>query len=82
MFPARAREVLVAFAAKEAVYKALDPRLGRYIAFGEVEISRSAEGELGASFTPRAGEPSFVLELAEEPVAGFVVVVARGTMSS
>jgi phosphopantetheine--protein transferase-like protein len=76
--PARAREVLALFAAKEAVYKALDPWLGRYVSFQEVELTRADEGALAVVFAPRAGEPSFVLEVHEEDVlAGHVVMTAR-----
>ena len=70
--PARARAVLAAFAAKEAVYKALDPWLGRAVAFQEVELDG-----LVARLAPRRGEPSFDIELHEEPLAGHVLVTAR-----
>ncbi|HSZ82217.1 MAG TPA: 4'-phosphopantetheinyl transferase superfamily protein [Polyangia bacterium] len=76
--PARVREVLALFAAKEAVYKGLDPWLGRYVAFQEVELARGADGALDAGFTPRAGEPAFVLEVHEEtPFEGHVLMTAR-----
>jgi enterobactin synthetase component D len=68
--PARARAVLTLFAAKEALYKALDPWLGRFVSFQEVELERAADGALAAAFTPRAGEPSFVCEVHEEPLDG------------
>jgi 4'-phosphopantetheinyl transferase EntD len=68
----RARAVLAAFAAKEAVYKALDPWLGRSVAFGEVEL----DGRI-ARLAPRIGEPSFDIELHEEPLAGHLLVTAR-----
>jgi len=70
----RARAVLTAFAAKEAVYKALDPWLGRAVSFQEVELATPL---VGATFTPRAGEPSFDVEVHEEPLAGHVLVLAR-----
>lgn len=68
----RARAVLAAFAAKEAVYKALDPWLGRHIAFQEVEV----EGTV-ATLAPRAGEPAFTIEIREEPLPGHLLVTAR-----
>jgi 4'-phosphopantetheinyl transferase EntD len=70
--PARARAVLRAFAAKEAVYKAIDPWLGRYVGFRELEVD-----ERVARFAPRAGEPRFDIELDEQPLAGHVLVTAR-----
>ncbi|HTA21021.1 MAG TPA: 4'-phosphopantetheinyl transferase superfamily protein [Polyangia bacterium] len=76
--PARDREVLALFAAKEAVYKGLDPWLGRYVSFQEVELARREDGALAAVFAPRADEPSFVLEVHEEVIlAGHIVMTAR-----
>lgn len=76
--PARDREVLALFAAKEAIYKGLDPWLGRYVSFQEVELERGADGALAAVFTSRAGEPSFVLEVHEEtPFVGHILMTAR-----
>jgi 4'-phosphopantetheinyl transferase EntD len=69
---ARPRAVLRAFAAKEAVYKALDPWLGRSVAFTEVEVD-----EQSARLAARAGEPSFDIELHEEPLSGHLLVTAR-----
>jgi 4'-phosphopantetheinyl transferase EntD len=69
---ARARAVLAVFAAKEAIYKALDPWLRRAVAFQEVELDG-----LVATFSPRPGEPSFDIELHDEPLAGHVLVTAR-----
>jgi 4'-phosphopantetheinyl transferase EntD len=60
--PRRAIEVLIRFACKEAVYKALDPSLRRYICFTEVTTERDAAG-LRARFVPRADEPRFSLEI-------------------
>jgi 4'-phosphopantetheinyl transferase EntD len=71
---ARALVVLAAFAAKEAIYKALDPWLRRYVSFLEVEL---AVGARTARFTPRAGEPSFDIELHAEPLPGHVLMTAR-----
>ncbi|HEY2730615.1 MAG TPA: 4'-phosphopantetheinyl transferase superfamily protein [Polyangia bacterium] len=69
---ARARAVLVAFAAKEAIYKALDPWLRRAASFQEVELDG-----LNATFSPRAGEPSFDIEVRDEPLVGHVLMTAR-----
>ena len=52
---ARRAEVLVRFALKEAVYKALDPSLRRYIGFFEVQTRRDDHDALHASFLPRPG---------------------------
>ncbi|HEX4404217.1 MAG TPA: 4'-phosphopantetheinyl transferase superfamily protein [Polyangia bacterium] len=74
----RAREVLALFAAKEALYKGLDPWLGRYVSFQEVELARDDDGARVATFASRAGEPSFVLEVHEEEApAGHILMTAR-----
>ena len=70
--PARATAVLRAFAAKEAIYKALDPWLGRYVGFREVELDGAT-----ARFVPRADEPAFTIELADEALPGYLLVTAR-----
>ncbi len=40
----RAREVLLRFSAKESIYKALDPYVGRYVGFAEAEVTPLADG--------------------------------------
>ncbi len=40
----RHEAVLLRFAIKEAVYKAIDPLVGRYVAFGEVALELSDDG--------------------------------------
>ncbi len=45
-------EVAVAFAAKESIYKAVHPRLGRYVEFDEADILEQVDG----SWTARLGE--------------------------
>lgn len=40
----RAAEVLFAFSAKEALYKALDPHVRRFVAFDEVSVVHDADG--------------------------------------
>ncbi len=47
-----AREVAVAFAAKESIYKAAHPRVGRYIGFDEAEVIEQVDG----AWTARLGE--------------------------
>ena len=58
-----AREVTVAFAAKEAIYKAAHPRAGRYVGFDEADVIEQVDG----SWTARLGE-----HLAREIGAGWV----------
>lgn len=71
----RARELLVAFAAKEAIYKALDPWVQRFVSFQEVEIARTPDGALSA--TLHLPEPPFTVDLREEPTDDLILITAR-----
>jgi enterobactin synthetase component D len=53
--PRRVEELLFAFSAKEAIYKALDPFLGRYVSFHEVAVERHADGAASATLHLKAG---------------------------
>jgi 4'-phosphopantetheinyl transferase EntD len=76
---ARRAEVLVRFALKEAVYKALAPSLRRYIGFFEVRTRRDDQGALHASFLPRPGEPHFIIEVLPiaAPLPDQILLAAR-----
>jgi 4'-phosphopantetheinyl transferase EntD len=58
-------QVLRAFSAKEAIYKALDPWVRRYIGFQEVEIAFGPDGALAARLALTGGEGPFAIELIE-----------------
>ena len=49
------------FAAKEAVYKAVNPLVGEYLAFADVEVSANADGTYRAAMT-RPGESKAAVE--------------------
>lgn len=49
------------FAAKEAVYKAVNPLVGEYLEFSDVEIAASTDGTYRAAMT-RPGESQVVVE--------------------
>lgn len=59
----RARFILRRFSMKEAIYKAIDPFLRRYVAFREVTI-REAEGGFVVVDRFRPGEPRLGIEVA------------------
>jgi len=50
----RSEELLFIFSAKEAIYKALDPFLRRYVSFREVSVERRAEGSAAVTLFLRA----------------------------
>lgn len=74
---ARDREVLRRFAAKEALYKALDPWLGRFVSFQAVTIVSRADGGLEAALALASGEGPFAVELHDAGTAELVLVAAR-----
>ena len=51
----RTEELLFSFSAKEAVYKALDPFLARYVSFREVSVERRADGSAAVTLFLRPG---------------------------
>ncbi len=81
--PARDAHLLRVFSAKEAIFKALSPRVGRFIGFQEAEIRFPADGALTARLQLAGGEGPFALELCELPDdagSGRIVVAARATL--
>jgi 4'-phosphopantetheinyl transferase EntD len=75
--PARAAEVLTRFAAKEAIYKAVDRFVKRYVSFHEAITRRGPDGRLSARLALRAAEGPFTVELDELRLGAAVVVTAR-----
>lgn len=66
---ARARFTLLRFSMKEAVYKAIDPYLRRYVGFREVELVPRDAGRYDAVFVaPGAAERSLVVSAHSEIV--------------
>jgi enterobactin synthetase component D len=66
--PARTEEILFAFSAKEAIYKAIDPFLGRYVSFREVAVARGPDGSALATLHLRRApapeiQPNFDVEI-------------------
>lgn len=75
--PARAHEVLLRFSAKEAIYKALDPFVRRYVGFDEMAVSPREDGT--ALVTPRlpSTEGPFVIDVRWLRFDGIVLTTAR-----
>lgn len=73
----RAREVLLRFSAKEAIYKALDPFVQRYVAFREVALTLRADGT--SVVTPRlpAAEGAFAIDARWMRRDGAILTTAR-----
>jgi enterobactin synthetase component D / holo-[acyl-carrier protein] synthase len=77
----RAREVLLRFSAKEAVYKALDPFVRRYVGFREIALSPRADGTAPVTSGLPASEGPFVFEVRWRRFDGIVLTTARVTPS-
>lgn len=75
----RAREVLLRFSLKEAMYKALDPFVRRYVGFREVAVTPRASGEVTVETTLRAGERPFAIEATWRRFDGWILTTARVT---
>ncbi len=77
---ARDAAVLLAFSAKEAIYKALDPWVRRFVGFHEASVARAPDGALTGRLALDRGEGPFSVELHDARVAGetgLVLVAAR-----
>lgn len=73
----RRAEVLARFAAKEAIYKAVDRFVRRYVSFQEVVLHRAADGNLNATLMFPPAEGRFDVELAELSLPGLIIATAR-----
>ena len=76
---ARDLAVLLRFAAKEAIYKAVDHWVQRLVSFQEVEIVPAPGGGLRAHMSLTRGEGPFAVVLDEVRADGLVIVVAAVT---
>ncbi len=76
---ARAREVLLRFSAKEAIYKALDPFVRRYVAFHEVSVSPRRDGTAEVRPHLRPGEGPFAVEVSWRREESVILTTARIT---
>jgi 4'-phosphopantetheinyl transferase EntD len=76
---ARDAAVLLRFAAKEAIYKALDPWVHRLVSFQEAEIATPPGGALHARLSLAGGEGPFAVQLQDASGDGIVLVAATVT---
>lgn len=75
--PERAREVLLRFSAKEAIYKALDPFVQRYVAFREVALTPRTDGTALVTPSLPAAEGAFVMDVRWMRRDGTILTTAR-----
>jgi 4'-phosphopantetheinyl transferase EntD len=77
--PARGLELLRRFAAKEAIYKAIDPHLRRWVGFLEVGLAGSG-GAYAVAPSLGAAEPRLVVEARAIDAGDVVIAVARARL--
>jgi enterobactin synthetase component D len=78
--PARDAAVLLRFSAKEAIYKALDPWVRRFVAFEEAIVAPAPAGGLAARLALSGNEGPFSVELHDARGGGdpeLILTVAR-----
>jgi enterobactin synthetase component D / holo-[acyl-carrier protein] synthase len=72
----REHEVLLRFSAKEAIYKALDPFVRRYVGFHEVSVTPRPDGT-AAVLSTLAEKTGFAIEARWRLVEGAILTTAR-----
>jgi len=73
----RAREVVLRFSAKEAIYKALDPYVRRFVAFKEVAVRPLSDGRAAVQAHLPSTEGPFAIEVRWLRWEAFVLTTAR-----
>jgi 4'-phosphopantetheinyl transferase EntD len=73
----REAEVLWAFSTKEAVYKALDPFVRRFVGFQEVATWRGVDGRAFATLRLKGGEGPFAVEVDWMRRGDWIITSAR-----
>jgi 4'-phosphopantetheinyl transferase EntD len=77
---ARDAAVLRRFSAKEAIYKALDPWVRRFVGFEEASLTWAADGTVAARLTLARGEGPFSVEVHDVRTPGadaLILMAAR-----
>ncbi|HLK35863.1 MAG TPA: 4'-phosphopantetheinyl transferase superfamily protein [Polyangiaceae bacterium] len=78
--PARDREVLLRFSAKEAIYKAIDPFVRRFVGFQEVSVDPRPDGSARVTSRLRPGEGPFAIDVRWRRWDGMVLTTARASV--
>jgi 4'-phosphopantetheinyl transferase EntD len=78
----RAREVLLRFSAKEAIYKALDPFVHRFVGFKEVSVAPQADGRADVRLHLDNNEGPFAVEVRWRRFDALVLTTARVARAS
>jgi 4'-phosphopantetheinyl transferase EntD len=76
-WPAAASETMLRFSVKEAIYKALDRHVGRYVGFHEVAVVPEADATARVALHLRDAEGPFSVEVHWERRDGLLLTSAR-----
>jgi 4'-phosphopantetheinyl transferase EntD len=74
-------EVLLRFSLKEAIYKAVDPLVSRYVDYREVSVFPQDSGKAGVVWHPVEPGPKLEIESSWSSRGGFILTTARARKS-
>jgi len=74
--PLRRREVVLCFSIKEALYKAINPLVGRYVSFQEATVLPHADGSVAVTLALAENEGPFLAEARWSEIAGHLLTTA------
>ena len=72
----RRREVVLCFSIKEALYKAINPLVGRYVSFQEATVLPHADGSVAVTLALAEDEGPFLAEARWSEIAGHLLTTA------
>jgi len=75
--PLRRRDVILHFSIKEALYKAINPLVGRYVSFQEATVLPRADGGVGVTLALAKGEGPFSAAAHWSEIHGHILTTAR-----
>jgi Phosphopantetheinyl transferase component of siderophore synthetase len=72
----RRREVVLHFSIKEALYKAINPLIGRYVSFQEATVLPCSDGSVAVTLALAKGEGPFSAEARWSEIDGHLLTTA------
>jgi enterobactin synthetase component D len=73
----RRREVILHFSLKEALYKAINPMIGRYVSFQEAEVFPAADGTVAVTLNLKKNEGPFHVGASWTEMDGHLLTTAQ-----
>lgn len=72
----RRREIILHFSLKEAMYKAINPLIGRYVSFQEASVLPRCDGSVAVTLALTKGEGPFLAEARWSEIDGHLLTTA------